>query len=98
MAATKINSEWAKSAHANQFKSLAKDEVGKDKQYTTEQECNTQLVALPVLDHASEKTLEHRQLRKNPYYKEICDKSYTNKLGRLCQDIGAHPTVSQRKS
>jgi hypothetical protein len=34
------------------------------------------------------KLLEHRQLRKDPRYKKVWDRSYSNELGRLCQGIG----------
>ena len=43
---------------------------------------------LAVLDRESVKLLEHRQLRKDPCYKTVWDRSYTNELGRLCQGIG----------
>ena len=49
-------------------------------------------LALPVLDHDTGKTLEHRQLRRHPKYKEIWDTSYANELGRLCQGIGSKPS------
>ena len=44
--------------------------------------------ALAVLDRDSGKLLEHRQLRKDPRYKTVWDRSYANELGRLCQGIG----------
>jgi hypothetical protein len=44
--------------------------------------------ALSVLDPATGKFLEHRQLRHDPRYKTTWDTSYANKLGRLCQGIG----------
>jgi hypothetical protein len=44
--------------------------------------------ALAVLDRESGKLLEHRQLRKDPRYKTVWDRSYANELGRLCQGIG----------
>ena len=40
--------------------------------------------ACPVFDNDSGRTLEHRQLRKDPKYKETWDRSYVNDLGRLC--------------
>ncbi len=40
--------------------------------------------ALAVLDCKSGKLLEHRQLRKDPRYKLVWDRSYANELGRLC--------------
>jgi hypothetical protein len=50
-------------------------------------------LALGVLDQVTGKVLEHRQLRKHPDYKETWDKSYANKLGRLCQGIGTKPNT-----
>ena len=49
-------------------------------------------LASPVLDHDTGTTLEHRQLRRHPKYREIWDTSYGNELGRLCQGIGRDPT------
>jgi hypothetical protein len=46
------------------------------------------LLVLSVLDPATGKFLEHRQLCRDPRYKATWDTSYTNKLGRLCQGIG----------
>ncbi len=43
--------------------------------------------ACSVLDSATGEFLEHRQLRRDPRYKETWDKSYANELGRLCQSI-----------
>ena len=50
--------------------------------------------ALSVLDPTTGEFLEHRQLRRDPKYKPVWDKSYSNELGRLCQGIGtgASPT------
>jgi len=53
-------------------------------------------LALPVLDHATGKMLEHRQLRKHPDYKVTWDRPYADELGRLCPVIGSHPTEKQR--
>ena len=47
-------------------------------------------IALPVLDPATGRLLEHRQLRSHPDYKSIWDQSYANELGRLCQGIGTN--------
>ena len=44
--------------------------------------------ACSVLDSATGEFLEHCQLRRDPRYKITWDKSYSNKLGRLCQGIG----------
>ncbi len=44
--------------------------------------------ALAVFDHEMGKLVEHCQLRKDPYYKKVWDRSYTNELGCLCQGIG----------
>jgi hypothetical protein len=55
-------------------------------------------IANPVLDHATGKTLEHRQLRKHPAYKQVWDQSYGNELGRLCQGIGSIQSTSTSPS
>ena len=47
-----------------------------------------QYLALPVLDKETGKLLEYRQLQKDPRYAPICNPSYSNKLGRLCQGVG----------
>ncbi len=44
--------------------------------------------ALAVLDRDTGKLLEHCQLRKDPCYKTVWDRSYANELGRLCQGVG----------
>ncbi len=44
--------------------------------------------ALAVLDRNTGKLLKHCQLRKDPRYKTVWDRSYTNKLGCLCQGVG----------
>ena len=49
-----------------------------------------------VLDAEAGKTLEYRQLRQHPKYKDIWDQLYSNELGRLCQDIG-HRIVGPKK-
>ena len=43
--------------------------------------------ALAVLDRESGTLLEHRQLRKDPRYKTVWDRSYANEHRRLCQGI-----------
>ena len=43
---------------------------------------------MPVLDAETGKTLEYRQLRQHPKYKDIWEQSYSNELGRLFQGIG----------
>ena len=40
-------------------------------------------LALPVLDQDTGQTLEHRQLRRHPKYKDVWDTSYADELGRL---------------
>jgi hypothetical protein len=55
------------------------------------------LLALSVLDPATGKFLEHRQLCRNPRYKATWDTSYANELGRLCQGIGAGSTPSAQR-
>ncbi len=52
------------------------------------------LSALLVLDPATGKFLEHRQLCRDPRYKATWDTSYANELGRLCQGIGSGSTPS----
>jgi hypothetical protein len=44
--------------------------------------------ALVVLDRNTGKLLEHRQLRKDPRYKTVWDRSYANELRCLCQGVG----------
>ncbi len=44
--------------------------------------------ALAVLNGDTGKLLEHCQLCKVPCYKTVWDRSYANKLGRLCQGVG----------
>ena len=46
------------------------------------------LLAAPVMDEETGKTVESRQLRSHPNYKKILDTSYANELGRLCQGVG----------
>ena len=52
-------------------------------------------VAMPVLDQDTGQSLEHRQLRRHPKYKDTWDTSYANELGRLCQGIGKDPRNPQ---
>ena len=40
------------------------------------------------MDTVTGETLEHRQLRRPPKYKNTWNQSYSNELGRLCQGIG----------
>ena len=47
-----------------------------------------QFVAMPVLDKTSGQSLQCRQLRKHPKFAHICNTSYANELGRICQGIG----------
>ena len=46
------------------------------------------LAAVPVLRKETGKTLEFRQLRTHPKYKETWNISYCNELVRLCQGMG----------
>ena len=46
---------------------------------------------MPVLDINSGKILEYRQVHKHPNYTDTWNRSYSNKLGRLCQGIGTDP-------
>ena len=41
-----------------------------------------------VLDKETGKTLEYRQLRNHPKYKDVWKNSYCNEFGQLCQGIG----------
>jgi hypothetical protein len=54
-------------------------------------------LALLVLDPATGKFLEHRQLRRDPGYKATWDTSYANGLGRLCQGIGVGNTPTAQR-
>jgi hypothetical protein len=54
-------------------------------------------MALPVLDPASGRMLEHHQLRTHPAYKSTWDASYANEFGRLCQGIGTDSTTPTSK-
>jgi hypothetical protein len=45
-------------------------------------------IACPVYDQDSGDTLEYRQLRHHPKYRNIWEASYANELGRLCQGVG----------
>ena len=42
---------------------------------------------LTVLDPESGKMIEHRQLRRDPRYKDIWDQSYSNELGRYVKEL-----------
>ena len=44
-----------------------------------------------VLDATTVQTLEHRQIRKHPSYKDVWDQSYSNEIRRLCQGVGFNP-------
>ena len=48
-------------------------------------------MACGVFDPDSGATLEYRQLRRNPKFKDIWEASYSDELGRLCQGIGKGP-------
>ncbi len=43
--------------------------------------------ALAVLNKDTGQLLKHKQLQKDHQYKEIWDRLYTNKFGRLCQGV-----------
>ena len=51
----------------------------------------------PSLHSATGVELDHCQLCKHPAYKETWDASYTNKLGWLCQGVGTHPKLPDKK-
>ena len=53
--------------------------------------------ALSVLDTSTGEFLEHRQLRRDPRYKDTWDTSYANELGRLCQGIGSGTTPNSKR-
>ena len=53
--------------------------------------------ALPVLNESTGQTLEYRQLRQHPDFHKIWNHSYSNKLGRLCQGIGASPDGTSKR-
>ena len=55
------------------------------------------LSALLVLDPATGKFLEHRQLCRDPRYKATWDTLYANELGHLCQGIDAGSTPSAQR-
>ena len=42
---------------------------------------------MPVLDPDTGNTMEYPQLNRHSKYKHICETSYCNELGRLCQGI-----------
>ena len=46
---------------------------------------------MPVLNPYTGQTIEYRQLRRHPKYKQLWKNSYCNKLGCLCQGIGKVP-------
>ena len=48
--------------------------------------------SMPVLDEATGASLEYRKLRRHPRYCDVCNKSYSNELGRLCQGTGKDGT------
>ena len=48
-------------------------------------------MACGVFDPDLGTTLEYRQLRRNPNFKDIWEASYSTELGRLCQGIGKGP-------
>ncbi len=53
--------------------------------------------SLAVLDQESGQLLKHCQLRKNPCYKEVWDRSYLNELGCLCQGTGTGDKVGGKQ-
>ena len=72
----------------NAFAALADYDSDDDDNDNDDITAQPTLLACPVLDTATGKQLEHRQLRRHPAYKEVWDTSYANELGRLCQGIG----------
>jgi hypothetical protein len=75
----------AYSAIINRFAPLPVE--NKDSNVTNTEQAIHIGLTLPVLDHSTGKTLEHCQLCKHLVYKQTWDRSYTNKLGQLCQGI-----------
>jgi hypothetical protein len=79
---------WADTLHNNQFAPLADDEDNDDKDSA---------LALPVLDHATGKTLKHRQLRKHPDYKKLgIDPTPTN-LADCAKALVSNPPTQTKK-
>ncbi len=58
---------------------------------------HTPMEALSVLDQATGKSLEHRQLHTDLRYKPTWDTAYANELGSLCQGIGTGPTPGSKQ-
>ena len=54
-------------------------------------------LAVPIIDQETGESLEHRQLRKHPKYKQVWDTSYANELGRLCQGVGTNANDPTKK-
>jgi hypothetical protein len=77
-------------ANANPFALLQDDDLDGNVDNITDSP--SAAAALSVLDHDTGKFLEHRQLCQDPKHKATWDRSYANKIGRLCQGIGKHPT------
>ena len=44
-------------------------------------------MAFPVLDEETGKLMEYQQLRKHPKYATTWTTSYSNDMGRICQEI-----------
>jgi hypothetical protein len=72
----------------NAFALLAKEDDNDDKKTYHTTHNDTPHLANPVLNKETGETLEHRQLRQHPKYKETWDASYSKELGRLCQGLG----------
>ena len=96
--ATRTRSRLAPHAN-NAFAALADDPDDDDNGATAAVSTQPALthMAAPVLDHETGQTLEHRQLRRHPKYKDIWDTSYSNELGRLCQGIGRDATAPTKQ-
>ena len=45
-----------------------------------------------VLDKATCASFEYLHLRRQPNYRDLCNKSYSNELGRICQGVGTDDT------
>jgi hypothetical protein len=53
--------------------------------------------SIAVLDQESDQLLEHCQLWRDPRYKEVWDRLYSNELGCLCQGIGTGNKTSGKQ-
>ena len=52
---------------------------------------------MPVLEPDTGHTMEYRQLRRHPKYKQLWENSYCNELGQLYQGIGKGTNGTRRQ-